>query len=198
MIEIFHLGLTGPTVGAIRLDETFGIIALVIGRGVYILLGLVPMALGASLGAAYARHLSGASAPTKTTAARLAKYASTALVVAVSAFLVLLAVMILLPPGTPAIAGADGKSVPGSIAEVTMVDINGHDQGLLIRGHSVDNPVLLYLAGGPGQSDLAIPAGAVHRAGRELYRSLLGSARGRQVVCRVRALFRTDIRQGCR
>ena len=73
------------------------------------------------------------------------------------AFLVLLAVMILRPPGTPAIAGADGKSVPGSIAEVTMVDINGHDQGLLIRGHSVDNPVLLYLAGGPGQSDLAFP-----------------------------------------
>ena len=63
VIEIFHLGLAGPTVGAIRLDETFGIIALVIGRGVYVLLGLVPMALGASLGAAYARHLSGASAP---------------------------------------------------------------------------------------------------------------------------------------
>ena len=109
VIEIFHLGLAGPTVGAIRLDETFGIIALVIGRGVYALLALVPMALGASLGAAYARRLSGVSAPAKGTAARLTKYASTALVVVVSAFLVLLAVMIVLPPGTPAIAGTDGK-----------------------------------------------------------------------------------------
>ena len=50
VIEMFHLGLAGPTVGAIRLDETFGIIALVVGRGFYVLLGLVPMALGASLG----------------------------------------------------------------------------------------------------------------------------------------------------
>ena len=40
---------------------------------------------------------------------------------------------------------------------MTTANINGQDQGLLIRGHSVDNPVLLYLAGGPGQSDLAFP-----------------------------------------
>ncbi|OPY29292.1 MAG: Alpha/beta hydrolase family protein [Methanocella sp. PtaU1.Bin125] len=157
VIELFHLGLQGPTVGAIRLDETFGIIALVVGRGVYFLFGLLPMALGASLGATLARRMSGASAPAKDTAARLAKYGSAAVVVAVSAFLVLLAVMVLLPPGTPAIVGADGKPVPGSIAEVTMIDVNGDRQGMLIRGHSTDNPVLLYLAGGPGQSDLAFP-----------------------------------------
>lgn len=157
VIEMFHLGLAGPTVGAIRLDETFGIIALVIARGVYVLLGLVPMALGASLGATLARRMSGMSAPAKDTAARLMKYGSIAVVVAVSGLLVLLAVMIVLPPGTPVIAGADGKPIPGSIAEVTTVNINGDEQGLLIRGHSVDNPVLLYLAGGPGQSDLAFP-----------------------------------------
>jgi pimeloyl-ACP methyl ester carboxylesterase len=157
VIELFHLGLAGPTVGAVRLDETFGIIALVVGRGFYFLLGLVPMALGASLGATLARRLSGVSVPAKGNVARLAKLASAALVVAVAAFLVLLAVMIVLPASTPAIVGADGKQVPGSIAEVTTVKINGQDQGLLMRGHSTDNPVLLYLAGGPGQSDLAFP-----------------------------------------
>ena len=76
---------------------------------------------------------------------------------AVAAFLVLLASAIILPASTPAIAGTDGKPLPGSIAEVTTVSINGQEQGLLMRGHSTDNPVLLYLAGGPGQSDLAFP-----------------------------------------
>jgi hypothetical protein len=157
VIEMFHLGLAGPTVGAIRLDETFGIIALIVGRGFYAALGLVPMALGASLGAMLARRLSGISVPAKGNVARLAKLGSAVLVVAAAVFVVLLAVMIALPASTPAIAGADGKPVPGSIAEVTTVRIGGQDQGMLIRGHSTDNPVLLYLAGGPGQSDLAFP-----------------------------------------
>jgi pimeloyl-ACP methyl ester carboxylesterase len=157
VIEMFRLGLAGPTVGAIRLDETFGIIALIVGRGFYAVLSLVPIALGASLGAMLARRLSGVSVPAKGNVARLAKLGSAALVVAVAAFLVLLAVMIVLPASTPAIAGTDGKPVPGSIAEVTTVRIDGQDQGMLIRGHSTDNPVLLYLAGGPGQSDLAFP-----------------------------------------
>jgi pimeloyl-ACP methyl ester carboxylesterase len=44
--------------------------------------------------------------------------------------------------------------VAGSIAELTTVDINGHELAMMIRGHSVDNPVLLFLAGGPGGSEL--------------------------------------------
>jgi pimeloyl-ACP methyl ester carboxylesterase len=39
------------------------------------------------------------------------------------------------------------------VAELTKVDINGHDLGLMIRGASTDNPVLLFLAGGPGGSE---------------------------------------------
>jgi hypothetical protein len=35
-----------------------------------------------------------------------------------------------------------------------IVRLGGHDQTVLIRGRSASNPVLLYLAGGPGQSDL--------------------------------------------
>ena len=40
------------------------------------------------------------------------------------------------------------------LAELTTVPIGGHKQALMIRGRSIDNPVLLYLAGGPGGTDL--------------------------------------------
>ncbi len=43
--------------------------------------------------------------------------------------------------------------IAGSIAELTTVDVNGQDLRLMIRGHSIDNPVLLFLAGGPGGSE---------------------------------------------
>lgn len=33
--------------------------------------------------------------------------------------------------------------VPGSGAELATIDVNGHDLALMIRDHSVDNPVLL-------------------------------------------------------
>src|SRR5690606_35983866 len=48
----------------------------------------------------------------------------------------------------PIVGGDDG------VAELVMVEINGHDQGLMIRGRSPDNPIMLYLAGGPGGTDL--------------------------------------------
>jgi proline iminopeptidase len=55
---------------------------------------------------------------------------------------------------TPPIIGPDGDPLPGSIAEVARLPIGGHDQTVMIRGRSVDSPVLLYLAGGPGGTDL--------------------------------------------
>ena len=42
----------------------------------------------------------------------------------------------------------------GSVAELTTARIGGHDQSIMIRGWSVENPVLLYLAGGPGGTDI--------------------------------------------
>jgi pimeloyl-ACP methyl ester carboxylesterase len=44
--------------------------------------------------------------------------------------------------------------VPGSIAELTTVQLGGRRQSIMIRGRSAELPVLLYLSGGPGQSDL--------------------------------------------
>jgi proline iminopeptidase len=65
-----------------------------------------------------------------------------------------LVVWLALPARTPVILGSDGKPLPGSIAELATVKLGGHNQAIMIRGYSVDNPVLLYLSGGPGQSDL--------------------------------------------
>ena len=54
---------------------------------------------------------------------------------------------------TPAITGPDGKPLPGSIASLEKVKLGGADQWLIIRGQSVDKPVLLFLSGGPGGSE---------------------------------------------
>ena len=43
-----------------------------------------------------------------------------------------------------------GKVLEGSIAEKTFIDVNGAENGLIIRGKNVNNPVLLFISGGPG------------------------------------------------
>lgn len=68
--------------------------------------------------------------------------------------LIVVAIYLARPSGTHPITGSDGKPQPGSIAEIITVPIGGHEQALMIRGRSTDNPVLLYLAGGPGGTDL--------------------------------------------
>lgn len=57
------------------------------------------------------------------------------------------------PARTEAIVGADGAEVPGSIAELSTPEIGGRAVPMMIRGHSVENPVLLFIAGGPGGSE---------------------------------------------
>lgn len=56
---------------------------------------------------------------------------------------------------TPPIVDASGRSIPGSIAELEQVELNGSKQWVSIRGHDRTKPVLLFLAGGPGGSQLA-------------------------------------------
>jgi pimeloyl-ACP methyl ester carboxylesterase len=57
---------------------------------------------------------------------------------------------------TPSFRDAAGKVVPGSIAVFEQVELGGYRQTLLIRGRSAVNPVLLYLHGGPGSTELPL------------------------------------------
>ncbi len=51
---------------------------------------------------------------------------------------------------TSPILGANGQPVPGSIATMEQVTLNGSQQWITIRGKNIHNPVLLFLMGGPG------------------------------------------------
>lgn len=64
-----------------------------------------------------------------------------------------IAIIALLPAKTSLIK-EDGKVVSNSIAEITKVKIGGIDQYLMIRGNNIDNPVIFFIHGGPGQSEI--------------------------------------------
>ncbi len=74
-------------------------------------------------------------------------------------FTLLLAVIVLVSQWmayTPPIIGDDSKPLPNSIASLEKVRLGGADQWLIIRGQSVDKPVLLFLSGGPGESEAGL------------------------------------------
>lgn len=56
---------------------------------------------------------------------------------------------------TPPICDNYGKPLPSSVAELKQVTLNGRKEWISIRGQNKKNPVLLFLAGGPGGSQMA-------------------------------------------
>lgn len=56
---------------------------------------------------------------------------------------------------TPPIIDHRGRPVPESIAVLEQVQLNGRQEWVTIRGRNAQAPLLLYLAGGPGGSELA-------------------------------------------
>jgi len=56
---------------------------------------------------------------------------------------------------TPPILGDNGKTLVGSVSTLEKIDLGGSQQWITIRGNNRNNPVILFLAGGPGGSQLA-------------------------------------------
>ena len=146
-VELSRMPVSGPTVDLPHLS-TYGVYALVVGRGFHAILTLLPMAVGAAWGVLAARRTG--PRPGNRGRAVLRWTAVTASV----AVLVALTAAVARPATTPPITDPDGAPVAGSIAELTSIDANGHELGLMIRGHDTSNPVVLFLAGGPGGSEL--------------------------------------------
>jgi proline iminopeptidase len=146
VFEVARLNVDGPTVDGIRLGSTYGLLAFALGRGLHGVLVLVPLALGARYGVEAASRLGREATPRL----RFGWLPTGGVTVAVA----VLAIAIAIPATTAPIFAADGRPVAGSVAELATIDIGGHDQTVMIRGRSDGNPVILYLAGGPGGTDL--------------------------------------------
>lgn len=152
--ELAWMPSEGLTVDGIHLGSTWGILAVIVGRGFHGLLVLLPMLLGAALAAGWVRRQGGAPPRRRSSLGKVALGLRRGVAGAVALGLILLVVALLRPASTPPIVDAAGRPVPGSVAELTKVQIGGVDQWLQIRGSDPNDPVVLYLPGGPGQSDL--------------------------------------------
>jgi len=136
--ELRWVPLESPVLDPPRFDTAYGILAALLGRGFFFFVAIVPILLGVALGAAYAR-----GRPDRVSIWRWARRAvTTAAALGVAA----LAVAIALPASTPA--------VPGGVASLEQIELGGDEQWISVRGASPENPILLYLSGGPGQTDM--------------------------------------------
>lgn len=136
-LEIGRIGVVGPTVDAVQLDSTLGVLAFVLGRVLHALLVLIPFVAGWAWGRI---------ATDRSTTGPGTWVIAVGLTLAVAAFVVSAA----RPATTAPIAGpADDP-----IAELTTIEIGGHDQSVMIRGRDAGAPVLLFLAGGPGGTEI--------------------------------------------
>ncbi|WP_116076806.1 alpha/beta fold hydrolase [Asanoa ferruginea] len=139
-LELARWPAHGPSVDGVHLS-TFGIAALVAGRGVQGVVSVLPMVVGAAYGAARGRP------PGR----RISRYLRRTGVAALAALVALAAAAAAVPARTAAI--------PGGVAELTTVDVGDYRLGLMIRGHDTSAPVLLYVPGAPG----AMEMGSVRR-----------------------------------
>jgi pimeloyl-ACP methyl ester carboxylesterase len=77
-------------------------------------------------------------------------------IVLVLVFVLGIGIVCLIPGHTAQITDVRGKPIPGSIASLEKMKLGGVEQWILIRGESITNPVLLFLHGGPGTSELGL------------------------------------------
>ena len=150
--ELVRSGTDGPLVDGLHLSE-YGILAFVTGRGFHAVVTLLPIVLGVAVGAGLGRrrdHMAGPHRPR----ARAGRWIRRAVAATTAIALGVLAYALASPGATAAITDAAGRTLTGSIAELTRVRVGGHDLSMMIRGDSATLPVLLVLAGGPGGTEL--------------------------------------------
>ena len=82
------------------------------------------------------------------------------LITLVSIIAVLLAMFVLLAVKSPgkldSLKDANGNVIVGSLAEKNFIEIGGIEQGFFIRSENPENPVILFLHGGPGSPELPV------------------------------------------
>mgnify|MGYP001417842235 CR=1 FL=1 len=66
----------------------------------------------------------------------------------------IIGVLCQIPGLTPPIKDPQGRPLPGSIASLEKVVLGGKEQWILIRGEDSTKPVILFLHGGPGTSQM--------------------------------------------
>lgn len=71
-------------------------------------------------------------------------------VILVSIILLIVVVFINSTGKLPQLKDTQGKVIKNSISEKVWIEVNGIKQGMFIRGENKDNPIVLYLHGGPG------------------------------------------------
>jgi proline iminopeptidase len=167
VFELVRLDATGATIDSITLSSEYGVLAFIVGRVFHGVLAIWPMLVGVALGRAWARRRLGVDSSTGSWSARIGgAFRRVAFVVSVAVLLVL-AVALVRPASTDPILSADGEPLAGSIAELDTASIGGDDQTMLIRGHDADDPVVLFLAGGPGGSELGTMSRYAHPLERD-------------------------------
>lgn len=141
--ELARISVSGPSIDLPSVTTMFGWLALIGGRGMLALVAGLPAVLGVAAG----RHAS-------TELLRSPLSRGGRLVIMSALLVVALSVAFGRPARTAPIVVDDGEVLDGSIATLERVPVNGHDLGIMVRGHDVDNPVALFLAGGPGGTEL--------------------------------------------
>jgi len=145
--EVSRMGTVGPTVDRLNLATTYGVIAFFLGRVIPFLLMLLPVFVGIQSGRLLNNILSHDRQENVTSLSWILTISGIVLVVYI-------AVLLLRKPATAPILDQNGGPLHGSIAEIVSPNIGGHDQAIMIRGKNTQLPVLLFLAGGPGGTEL--------------------------------------------
>lgn len=74
--------------------------------------------------------------------------------IALTGILVLVGILLVWSPGkTEPFLDENGNLLAGSISEKIRVSINGVEQGMFIKSKDINNPVLLFVHGGPGMPE---------------------------------------------